>query len=183
MRNPFEILLVIVIVLLMLIFLSLYFRKNKQFKKLRSAVNKPEKNPHLLLALKITETLQFYEAKLDLYEQLASVGTLVFNYDPPEFFIDKNGLLLIGSEKDNISHKDFETLVHEDDADIYNDIFDAENIKYSGKVDETFIIRIKNAEDGEYVRYLFKIKPLYSEEGHILYLLCAFIHLAEEKES
>lgn len=179
MKNQIEPILIVMIIILMIVFLSLYFRKNKQYKKLRSAVNSKENNSHLLSALKITEELQFYEAKLDLYEQLSSVGTLVFNYEPPEFFIDKNGLMLIGGETEIISHKDFEKLVHEDDTDIYFDIFDAENIKFSKKADETFIIRIKDLKKEVYKRYLFKIKPLYNEDGDILYLLCAFIFLEE----
>lgn len=179
MKGQIEPVLIVVIIILMIVFLSLYFRKNKQYKKLRSAVNSKENNYHLLSALKITEKLQFYEAKLDLYEQVSSVGTLVFNYETPEFFIDKNGLLLIGRDQEIISTKDFEKLVHEDDKDIYLDMFDAENIKYSEKADETFIIRIKDVKEGVYERYLFKIKPLYNEDGAILYLLCAFIFLAE----
>ena len=175
MGKPFEIFLIVLIIVLMLSFLSLYFRKSKQYKKLRSAVNRSDGNHRLLSALKITEKLQFYEAKLDLYEQVSSVGTIVFNYEPREFFIDKNGLMLIGEERESISGKDFEKRVHVDDADMYADMFDAENIKYSEKADETFIIRIKNVKDESYGRYLFKIKPLYNEVGDIIYLLCAFI--------
>lgn len=179
MKEQIEPILIVMIIILMIVFLSLYFMKNKQYKKLRSAVNSKGNNYHLLSALKITEKLQFYEAKLDLYEQVSSVGTLVFNYDPPEFFIDKNGLMLIGCETEIISHKDFEKLVHEEDADIYSGIFDAENIKFSGMADDTYIIRIKDLKDDLYKRYLFKIKPLYNEDGDILYLLCAFIYLEE----
>ena len=172
---------IIVIFSLMVIFMLLYFVKNRRYNTLKAdyTTNKVTLNDEAIDLDKWVAMYQILEAKITLLGQISTVGLICFDYAGENFSIDKNGHELLGVDIKTapLSLKDFEELIHTEDRHIYDDWDNCRNIMSKGVSDTPYILRLKNIESGQYNSYYFKLKTVYNEYEDAVALICAFIDM------
>jgi len=199
MKAIIELIAICVVSGLLILFVALYFLRTKKRKKLNAAV----KNLYHYESVKDlsenikedidsnqkteddiseewVEQFRIINAQLELLFQLSPAFIVCYDYGRNCFYISENGQLQLGydplDENGETDQKKFESLIHEDDIFLYEEITDFEDIRKHTIADSPYIIKIKNAVTELYGEYLMRIKPIYDGSGINKALIAAFIH-------
>ena len=115
--------------------------------------------------------------------ELSLAFIVCYDYGRNFFYISENGQYQLGydtdihSEENNESNqKKFESLIHEEDISLYDEVTNFEDIRKHEIADSPYIIKIKNALTNQYDEYIMRVKPIYNEYGINKALIAAFIN-------
>ena len=199
MKEIIEIAAICVVSVLLLIFASLYFIGTKKRKKLNDAIKnlynyesvqdlsenikenidgnqKTEDD----ISEEWVEQLRIINTQLELMFQLSPAFIVCYDYGRNYFYISENGRIQLGydplDETGETDQKKFESLIHEEDIFLYEEVTDFEDIRKHEIAESPYIIKIKNAATDIYGEYLMKVKPIYDSDGINKALVAAFIN-------
>ena len=201
MKQLIETIMICVVSVLLVIFASLYFIGTKKQKKLKASIKNlynydninnikenidADKKSEDELTHELVEQIRIINAQLDFMFELSPAFIICYDYARNYFYISENAQSQLGynipdgdgdgNENAETDQKKFESLIHEDDISLYEEVTNFEDIRKHEIADSPYIIKIKNSETGHYGEYLMRVKPIYDEYGINKALIAAFIN-------
>ena len=191
-----EIIAICVVSALLIIFASLYFIGTKRQKKLKASMKNlysydsvkenigANQNSESEITDELVEQLRIINTQLELMFELSPAFVVCYDYGRDWFYISENGQFQLGYEpltgdestKIETGQNKFESLIHEDDRSLYEEVTNFEDIRKHEIADSPYIIKIKDIRTNQYNEYLMRVRPIYDEDGINKALVAAFIN-------